>query len=164
MNPGLSPSPGIRVTMLLADHAAVAESKLYISGAGWSQTGPQPAPSAIALSLAVPWSMTNQAITFHLRLLREDGEPVMQPTPVGEAPIEVSGQFEVGRPPGLTAGTPIDVPLAFNIPPLPLPPGSRFSWELTIDGQCRDDWHLAFSTRAVPAMGSGPTSIPGLPG
>ena len=37
--------------------------------------------------------------------------------------------------------------MAINIGPLPLPPGQRYVWELSIDGESRPDWHLAFSTR-----------------
>ena len=55
-------------------------------------------------------------------------------------------------PEGAKPGVPIDVALAFNFPPLPLRPASRFEWRLTIDGESREDWFLAFSTRAVPDM------------
>ena len=58
----------MRATQLLCDHAVVAEGKLYISGAGWSVTGPDPAPSAIALKLDVPWDLTNLPIEIRLRL------------------------------------------------------------------------------------------------
>jgi hypothetical protein len=39
------------------------------------------------------------------------------------------------------------VPLAINIGPLPLPPGGRYEWRLTIDGETSEDWRLPFSTR-----------------
>lgn len=142
--------PGIRVTILLADHVAVAEGKLYISGGGWSVTGPGPSPSGLALKLDVPWDMTNKVIKFQLRLLKEDGQPLTQPGPFGEQAVEVGGEFEVGRPPGLKPGTTIDVPLAINIPPLPLTPGKRYSWELSIDGHTNAEWHVAFQTRELP--------------
>lgn len=150
MTPGLTNSPGPRVTLLLCDYAAVADGKLYLSGAGWSVTGPGPVTSAIALLIQVPWHRANDRIQFSLRLLREDGQPVTQPGPLGDVPIEVTGEFEVGRPAGLKPGTPLDVPLAINIPPLALTPGSRYSWELSIDGATREDWHLSFTTREVP--------------
>lgn len=136
--------------MLLCDHVSVAEGKLFINGGGWSITGPQPAAQAIAIMLGVPWDRANQPINFLLRLLQEDGDPVIQEGPAGPTPLEVGGQFEVGRPPGIRHGTPLDVPLAINLPPLPLPPGNRFSWELSIDGETREDWHLPFSTRSAP--------------
>lgn len=140
-------SPGVSVTLLLADYAVVSEGKLFISGGGWSVTGPGPAATAIALKLDVPWHMTNQLISIKMRLLYEDGQAVTQPTPAGEGPVAFDAGLEVGRPPGMTPGTPIDVPLAFSIPALQLPPGKRFSWELTIDDESKPEWHLAFSTR-----------------
>jgi len=97
----------MRATLLLCDHAVVAEGKLYISGAGWSVTGPDPAPSAIALKLDVPWDLTNQPIEIRLRLVTEDGAPVLQAGPAGPSPIEVVARLEVGRPVGVPAGSPI---------------------------------------------------------
>ncbi len=152
----------MRVTMLLCDFAQVADGKLYISGGGWSVAGPQPSPSAIALKIDVPWDRTNNRIRLRLRLLGQDGQSVMQQGQQGASPVEVNAEFEVGRPPGVSVGTPIDVPLAMNIPPMSLPPGQRFSWELTLDGQSDPDWHLAFQTRqAQPPTTHSPPSGPG---
>jgi hypothetical protein len=137
--------------MMLCDYAQVADGKLYISGGGWSFTGPGPAQYAIALKIDVPWDRTNNQIQFALKLVGQDGQVVTQDTPLGPQPVEMQGEFEVGRPPGLKRGTPIDVPLALNLPPLLLPPGQRFSWELTLDGETNEDWHLAFTTRPLPA-------------
>jgi len=86
-----------------------------------------------------------------------DGNPVLvQSDPNGEGQlIKVDGEFEVGRPAGLLPGTPIDAALALNVPPLPLPPGGRYVWELKIDGRTEEDWHLPFSTRpAVSRLAS----------
>jgi hypothetical protein len=41
----------------------------------------------------------------------------------------------------------VDVALAVNFSPIPLPSNTRFTWRLTIDGESDDDWQLAFSTR-----------------
>jgi len=136
--------------MLLADHAVVADGKLYINGGGWSVTGPG-APSAIAIKLDVPWDRTNQKLQLRLRLLDQDGEQVTIPAPEGPQPIEITGEGEVGRPAGLVPGADIDFPLAFQIGPLPLRPGQRYEWVLDIDGETRQDWRLTFSTRAAPA-------------
>jgi hypothetical protein len=137
----------MKVTMLLADAAQTAEGKLYILGGGWSLTGPTPAPSAVALKVEVPWDQANTKHTFDLSLLDADGKAVVATTPQGEQAIQISGEFEVGRPPGLIPGTPIDVAMAFPIGPLPLPAGSRFTWHLTIDNTSEADWHVSFSTR-----------------
>lgn len=144
----LPTGPG--VTLMLCDHAAVADGKLYISGGGWNVTGPAPSPFGIAVLVSVPWAMANRRITLSLTLVGEDGESVAQAGPDGAEPIRIDTDLEVGRPPGLRPGTPLDVPLALNLPPLPLPAGGRFTWELTLDGESRADWRLSFSTRAAP--------------
>jgi hypothetical protein len=59
----------------------------------------------------------------------------------------IEGEFEAGRPPGLKAGTPLEVPIAINLPGPPVPAGGRFEWRLTIDGEGDADWRLPFSTR-----------------
>jgi hypothetical protein len=137
----------MKVTMLLADAAQTVDGKLYILGGGWSITGPLPAPSAVALKVEVPWDQANQRHSFELSLVDGDGNPVVAPTTQGEQPIQVGGEFEVGRPAGLLPGTPIDVTMAFNLGPLPLPPGGRFTWRLTIDKASDPEWYVAFSTR-----------------
>lgn len=137
--------------MLLCDHCQVAEGKLYIAGGGWSVTGPGPVQMSVALLINVPWDQANTQISFQLALLQEDGLPVIQPGPVGQTPVLVAGVFEIGRPPGLKPGTPLDVPLAMNLGgQMMLAPDKRYSWELSINGETRDDWHLAFSTRPSP--------------
>lgn len=144
--------------MVLCDAAQVSEGKLHLLGGGWTVTGPGPVPSAIAMLVEVPWDKANTEIPFTLHLRDADGSAVDQPGPMGPTPVLLEAQIEVGRPPGVPAGTPLTVPLALGIPPLALPPGERFSWELTLDGQTAEDWHLAFSTRAMPGRG-GPADI-----
>lgn len=137
--------------MMLCDHAVVADGKLYINGGGWSVKGTAPSPSAIALKIDVPWDRTNKRIPLALRLVGADGEPVDQISPDGKQRVEIHAEFEVGRPPGMPEGTPLDVPLAINIPPLQLDAGKRYSWELEIDGKTQPDWHLSFFVRAAPS-------------
>ena len=76
----------MKLTMLLCDHVAAAEGKLYVNGAGWTQTGPEPMPSAIAVLVEVPWDRTNRSIGFQLTLRHEDGQDVLQPGPAGPMP------------------------------------------------------------------------------
>ncbi|OGR87776.1 MAG: hypothetical protein A3A86_05285 [Elusimicrobia bacterium RIFCSPLOWO2_01_FULL_60_11] len=139
----------MKVTMMLADFAQAIGGKLYIMGGGWSVTGPAPCPSAIAVKIEVPWNLTNQKHRLRVDLLDGDFHPVLVPTPQGEAPMFIEGNFEVGRPAGLLAGTPMDVALAFNIPPIPLEAGKRFIWKLKVNGLEDDDWQAAFSTRSA---------------
>lgn len=142
----------MKVTMLLCDSAEAVNGKLYILGGGWSITGPNPAPMAIAIKIEVPWDEANKRHRFQLALLDSDGKPVMVPTPTGDRPIEIGADFEVGRPAGLKPGTPLDVAMAFNIGPLPLRPDSRFVWGFSIDGHSDEDWQLAFTTRPAPSQ------------
>src|SRR5581483_4993855 len=136
--------------MMLADHAQAAEGKLYIAGGGWSVTGPQPAPFAIAIDLKVPWHGINVSHNLRLDLIDADGQHVEVETPEGFKPLVIEGQFEATPAPGVRPGTPIDLPIAINLPPQPIPAGGRFEWRLTIDGQTDEHWHVAFSTR--PAL------------
>lgn len=142
---------GMQVTMLLADAAQAVGGKLYILGGGWSITGPMPMPSAVALYFRVPWDTANDEHRFRLELLDSDGTPV--PDPEGN-PVALDGGFETGRPPGLKRGTPIDVPMAVNVPPLPLAPDQRFEWRLSVDGETSGGWRLPFSTRPAQPPGS----------
>ena len=134
--------------MLLADAAQEVGGKLYILGGGWSITGPEPLPMAIALKLEVPWDRTNEQHSLLIELLDDDGNPVLVEGPeADEVPLQVTGEFEAGRPPGIKPGTPIDSALAVNFGPLPLEPGRRYQWRLSIDGDTDEDWSLGFSTR-----------------
>jgi hypothetical protein len=138
-------------TILLADAAQAIENKLYILGGGWSVTGPDPTPSALAIALKVPWDEANERHAMRVELLDSDGGAVVVgPDPDEARPVVIESQFEVGRPPGLKPGTPIDLAFAVNVGPVPLPPGGRFEWRLSIDGHSEAHWHAAFSTRPAP--------------
>jgi hypothetical protein len=149
----------MRVTMMLADHAEVAEGKLFIAGAGWFVAGPGPITSGVALLFHIPWERTNRRITFSLRLVDADGHPVIQPGPLGEQPIQMGGQFEVGRPAGIPHGSEINVPIAVNTV-LQLTPGKQFTWVLEVDGHADEDWRLSFMTRELPEMPQLPPAPP----
>ena len=91
----------MRVTMMLADSAQEADGKLFILGGGWSVTGPEIPPSAVAMKIDVPWDQANRPHEWVLELLTEDGQPLEIE---GQA-LRVEGQFEVGRPPGTAPGS-----------------------------------------------------------
>ena len=98
----------VKVTMLLADFAQVADGKLTVVGGGWSLTGPELVPFGIALLIQVPWDRANQRHVMRLELLDADGQPVLVDTDEdGEQPVVFFDDlpFEVGRPPGLKPGT-----------------------------------------------------------
>ncbi len=144
------------MTLLLADAAEAVNGKLYILGGGWSVIGPGPTPFAIAMKVEVPWDQANTRHDFRLELLDSDGRPVPVQQELGAEPkpLVLDGSFEVGRPPGLPAGTPLDTVLAVNFPgDLPLQPGSRYEWRLSINDETRDDWRASFYSRPAPPGG-----------
>ena len=55
--------------MMLADHAQVADGKLFISGGGWSVCGPGPVACGVAVLFHIPWQHTNEKIAFTLKLI-----------------------------------------------------------------------------------------------
>lgn len=140
----------MKATLLLADYAVVSDGKLTIVGGGWSQTGPDPASFGIALLIQVPWDQANTVHSFSVELLDTDGTPVVVDSEEGEQAVAFGGEFEVGRPPGIKPGTPLDFPVAVNSTPLPLEAG-RYEWRLTIDGSSRSDWTLPFTVRSEEA-------------
>ena len=133
------------VTVLLADFAQVADGKLYVLGGGWSLCGPGPFTHALAVKVGVPWTETNQGHQLEAVLVDEDLHPVA----LGEPPEEIRfvTEFEVGRPPGLPAGSLIDVPMAVNLGPLQLAPGRGYLWSVRIDGEEME--RAGFRVRAV---------------
>ncbi len=143
----------MKLTMLLCDAAQAVNGKLYILGGGFNVMGPEPGPSAIALQIDVPWDLTNTRHKLRLDLVTDDGQPVLIPTPTGQSAAQITAEFEVGRPAGHKAGTPLGVVLAVNIGPLPLSPGARYEWRCRINDEPRDEWRVAFSVRAAMVRG-----------
>jgi uncharacterized protein DUF6941 len=146
----------VKATLLLADYAVVSDGKLTVVGGGWSQTGPEPSAFGIALLIQVPWDQANTVHTFSVELLDADGAAVVvdsegaEQAAEDEQAVAFGGEFEVGRPPGIKPGTPLDFPVAVNSSPLPLEPG-RYEWRLTIDAESRADWTLPFTVRVEEA-------------
>lgn len=133
----------MKTTLLLADSAEAVNGKLYILGGGWSITNATIPTMSIAIKIEVPWNEANTPHKLDLVLVTEDGQPVKMNGQI----CQIQGEFEVGRPPGLRQGTPLDVALAVNITQLNLSPGSRYAWRCIIDGNEDDALEVAFSTR-----------------
>jgi hypothetical protein len=134
----------IEAVVLLCD-AAYADpgGKVHMLGAGWSVTSSPTAASAVVAMVKIPWDRANLQIPFSLTLRDADGQVVeLLGSRVG---IE-NQNMEAGRPPGLPAGTPLDVPLVFNFPSLQLAPG-RYEWLLTVADQ---EFPAAFTVRLGP--------------
>jgi hypothetical protein len=117
--------------LFLCDFAESINGKLYVQGGGWSRIGftGEPLTIFVAGKVFVPWNRTNQKTALRLALLNADGQPVTVDDQ-GTA-VEVTGEFEAGRPAGLMEGTDIDSALAFKFQGLPLLPG-RYRWVMTV--------------------------------
>ena len=139
----------VKVTMMLADSAQVADGKLYILGGGWSLMGPEMVPSALVIKLDLDWHETDR--TFHWEIFLEDadGGPVLFEGPEGLEAIEIRGELSAARPEGAMEGITVDVPMAINMSAMPLQPSARYSWKLLIDGAPIEGGVIGFSTRSV---------------
>lgn len=117
--------------MLLCDAAQSADGKLYVLGGGFSHvyTPNAPATMALAILIAVPWNRANEQHTVEAALVTADGQQVE----MGDNPIMAGGELEVGRPPGLRAGTHLNTSLVFNFNGLILEIGD-YVWELRVNG------------------------------
>ena len=138
--------------MLLADSAQVADGKLYILGGGWSVTGPDPTPSAVAMKIGVDEHEFNANHHWELFLEDADGKLVQFKTPEGAQTIEVRGDFSATSPDGVPAGTPVDVLIPVNFGPIPLPAAARFTWRMVIDGESLPGGTVSFFNRPAAEM------------
>jgi hypothetical protein len=145
----------IRATLLLCDHAQVADGKLFISGGGWSITGPDPGPMGLAIKMFLPLDQQETSHRISLKLFYRDGSPVVLEE-AGDQ-LQIEGQFSIGKVRGDAALVDeIDVPFATVLAPQPLPAGKQYEWRLFFDGETQDDWYLRFATR--PALDVPPSS------
>jgi hypothetical protein len=140
-----TPERPINVTMVLADHAQVADQKLFIAGGGWTDMNGA-APFALAMVIEVPIEQTGTEHTFTVDLIDSQGHPALMPTPNGMEPVhhEITMQIE----------TPEDAPATLVSPfviksgPMPLAPAS-YEWRLQVDGEARENWRLPFRIHAA---------------
>lgn len=119
--------------MLLCDAAHAVGGKLYVLGGGWSMLQKiQPRSNmSLAVKLSVPWSRTNERIHIEGVLITDQGEEVTQED--GQA-IRAECDMELGRPPGLRPGTPLDATFVLDFQALDLSVGG-YVWELRLGGR-----------------------------
>jgi hypothetical protein len=154
----------------VADSVVVAENKLYAQGAGWdsiiTSSFPFKQPRiGIGIFLRIPWTATNQMHTFSIKIVDQDGSKI----PLGDAPPgvslpdgkvhELTGQFNVGRPPLLSPGDSQIVPIAANLDGLEFTRPESYSVVITVDG--KDKRRLPIRVRTmVPMPGPAQPSQP----
>lgn len=126
----------MKATLLLADAAQAdpASGKVNVLGLAWtSARSPLPA-FALVILLDIDWDETNKKHKLTCELLTEDGQPVTTEGPFEPQPIRFEAQAEAGRPPGITHGTSLRLPLAMAVSAgLQLNPG-RYEWRVSVDG------------------------------
>jgi hypothetical protein len=151
----IADTEGFKLTVLLCDAAQAVGGKLFVLGGGWSRVLVfQPTVNmALAVVVAIPWVQANQQFELLIRLLDDNNRPVTIPGQPG--PVEVRGQLEAGRPPGLAAGTPLDSSFAVSFA-LPFEPGI-YVWETSVVG------HVTDTTRFEVVRGQMPGIPPSLP-
>ena len=120
------------VTLLLCDFAEAVNGKLYVMGGGWNVlfAPGQPVTMSVAAVIAVPWDQTNRKHELALELLTEDGESVA----MEDETIAVTGEFELGRPPGIKPGSSLNAPFVWTFAGLVLESGG-YEWKVSIDGE-----------------------------
>lgn len=117
--------------MILCDAVQVADGKLYVLGGGWTHNFSPNIPTQMALGvvIAVPWIRANEKHVVEVSLLTADGDQVE----INGNTVLAGGELEVGRPPGIRAGSQLNTALPFNFNGLVLDIGD-YVWEFRING------------------------------
>jgi hypothetical protein len=126
----------MQATLVLCDFAEIdSTGKVHILGAGWSVTGPAPAPQGIVAFLKVPAERAQSPIQATLRLLDQERHLVEVPGIGGTQVLEISGQIEMQMPETWDHALDLSASFAVNVGPLPLTRGMTYSWTIEIDGK-----------------------------
>ncbi len=114
--------------LILADKAEAIGGKLYLMGGGFDHVGmtaiPGPAQFDVAMGLLVGYNETNLKHSFELRCEDADGNLVFP---------SAAGFFEVGRPPGMSAGSEQRALMVFR-GPFTFRETGDYSWVVTVNG------------------------------
>jgi hypothetical protein len=115
--------------LLVADRAEAVNGKLYLMGGGWDRVTlprfPGSASFDVALGALVDYTETNERHEFALTLEDDDNQVVLGP---------ISGQVELGRPPGLKPAQAQRFMVAVR-GPFPLPGPGCYHWVARLDGR-----------------------------
>lgn len=133
---------------MLANFAKVSDGMVDTMGAGWTFIGPGPVSFFVAGLVSCDWHELNRKHDLKVELLDADGEAV--PHPENGNPIVAAAQWEMGRPPGTKDGSTLNFPFAVPFGAFQLDPGGQYVVALSIDGEARDEWRLAFTVRDAP--------------
>lgn len=141
---------------------------LNLLNVGWSVTtlNPQPdgnvltPPHAVAVFFEVELHRCDQPLAMVVELVTEDGQTVSVPTANGTQPLHVAQTVTVRPPAGAPLGTPGHANTLLEMAPgLPLRPGS-YRWQVSLDGERREEWTASFHVRAPTPPTAGPAEAP----
>jgi hypothetical protein len=135
----------VKVRLLLAHAAEIQAGMLYAMGIGWTEIGPDPSPFAVAALIEVGWDETNRPHELVVGIVDVDGQPLTVVTPTGDQPFQINASFTTGRPPNAKPGRSFMVPVALNLPPIPLQPARDYIVRASVNGTVLDE--TPFSTR-----------------
>ena len=136
----------MQVNIMMADFAEVHQNKLFITGAGINlmmvaPVEPQVINFGIGLTVAVPWTATNQ--NHHLKIALVDSDEHVVPLfrvppgmvmPEGQQEGVITANFNVGRSASMEVGEDSIMPLAFQFPNLLIPHPGTYKITVDIDG------------------------------
>ena len=137
----------MKLDLLLADTARVAEGKLDALGIGWSLIVAG-APFAVCGVVHVPWDQAAERHSVLLELFDGDGEPFSFP----EHDEPFAATFDQDLPlretvnPQVKPGTTLTWPFLLNATAFPLDPDTLYVWRLSVDGHHEEGWTLPFRT------------------
>ena len=139
-----------------ADHAAVAEGKLYVNGGCWDKLQfpryPQAFPMAVVAVLLIPYRAYHQDHRFGIDLEDADGREL----------LHVEGQFRVGTDPAMRVGDPTVMPFAVPVNTMAVQKPGDHAFVFRVDGTEIARYRLRAVQIAAPVIpGSGHPSTPG---
>lgn len=115
--------------MVVADGAHSVGGKLYVLGGGWDHLfvptlpGPAVQPFALAVSVKIPWHLTNRRFACTFELTDADNQPIGDPLRM---------DMEQGRPPGSRQGSALPLLMALSVNPH-FPQEGRYVFHGSID-------------------------------
>lgn len=134
--------------MVLADHAQIADNKLFIAGDGWTDmTGA--VPFALALVIEVPIEQTGTSHMLQIDLIDSQGQPALMPTANGMQPVHHEITMDIEKPEDAPVTASFVNPFVFKSGPMPVAPAD-YEWRLLVDGEARENWRLPFHVHAAP--------------
>jgi hypothetical protein len=131
----------IEADILLAQAAQGVNGSVSALGLGWQVRPPGPIPWAVVVILRASRDLIGISQTFTVKL-EKDGS--------GTDELENEVEFEIEfTPEGLTGdalSSPVVRGFSFNLPPIPLEPGTEFCFRLWVGQETRDHWAAPFRT------------------